>query len=116
MSEVQGFDGINKQLQAKIAELRMPAAVVVGFSVNYAIFVHENLTAHHPVGQAKFLETAARENEDRINKIVANALKKGLTLEQALLLGGLYLQREAQKLCPVDTGALKNSAYTRVDK
>ena|SRR3990167_5265998 len=29
-------------------------------SVGYAVYVHENLQAHHPVGQAKFLETAVK--------------------------------------------------------
>ena len=31
-------------------------AVVVGYTQSYAIYVHENLTAHHDVGQAKFLQ------------------------------------------------------------
>lgn len=30
--------------------------VTMGYTASYAIFVHENLTAHHPVGSAKFLE------------------------------------------------------------
>ncbi len=38
------------------------------------------------------------------------------SLEEALLKSGLFLQRESQKLVPVDTGALKNSAFTRVEK
>lgn len=32
-----------------------------GPGVDYAIPVHENLTAHHPVGQAKFLESVIVE-------------------------------------------------------
>lgn len=28
---------------------------------------------------------------------------------------GLFIQRESQKIVPVDTGALKNSAFTRAD-
>ena len=38
--------------------------VTLGFggpAVGYAIHVHENLTARHPVGQAKFLESALFE-------------------------------------------------------
>lgn len=114
MADVFGLGGVAQHLEKKIAELQRPASVQVGFTVNYAIYVHENLKAFHPVGQAKFLETAARENETKINKIIASALKKGASLDEALLLGGLYLQREAQKLCPVDTGALKASAFTRI--
>ena len=29
-------------------------------SVGYAVYVHENMEAHHPVGQAKFLESALK--------------------------------------------------------
>lgn len=32
-----------------------------GAASSYAIYVHENLRAAHPVGQAKFLETALNE-------------------------------------------------------
>ena len=34
---------------------------VGGPAAPYAIYVHENLTAHHPIGQAKFLESAIHE-------------------------------------------------------
>lgn len=39
-------------------------SVTVGFgsaAAHYAIYVHEDLTAHHDVGQAKFLESAINE-------------------------------------------------------
>jgi hypothetical protein len=39
--------------------------------------------------------------------------KKVKQLRFALLIAGLALQRESQQLVPVDTSALKNSAYTR---
>jgi hypothetical protein len=34
---------------------------VVRYTAPYAIYVHENLNAHHNVGQAKFLERAGKE-------------------------------------------------------
>lgn len=34
---------------------------VGGSDAPYAIYVHENLSANHPIGQAKFLETALLE-------------------------------------------------------
>jgi len=37
-------------------------------------------------------------------------------LEDGLHLAGLTLQAEAQRLCPVDTGALRASAFTRKSK
>ena len=34
---------------------------VGGVAAPYAVYVHENLSANHPVGQAKFLESAVLE-------------------------------------------------------
>jgi hypothetical protein len=89
--------------------------VVVGYSQGYALVVHENLNAFHRVGQAKYLEQPARERASEIGDIVREAMERGQTMERALLFGGLFLQRESQLLVPVDTGALKNSAFTRIE-
>jgi hypothetical protein len=86
--------------------------VVVGFTQNYAIHVHENLHSAHKVGQAKYLETAYKMILPEIKGIVKAILKVGGSLTKGLLIAGLRIQREAQKLTPVDTGALKASAYT----
>lgn len=106
-----------------VAKLRAKAAAVyksndvycdVGFTASYALYVHEDLNAYHKVGQAKFLEVPARELRGDLSNIIVSAITKGKTYGQALLLAGLRLQREAQKNCPVDTGALRNSAFTRI--
>ena len=44
--------------------------VVTGNTAAYAIYVHENLEATHTNGQAKFLESALRDNESQIVEIV----------------------------------------------
>lgn len=68
-----------------------------------------------PQGRAKrkFLEAPARYLKTELGSIVARGLKSGKSMLQSLLVAGLRLQREAQKLVPVDTGNLKNSAFTR---
>lgn len=38
----------------------------IGYTAEYAPFVHENLENQHPIGQAKFLEEALRINQQRI--------------------------------------------------
>lgn len=38
--------------------------------------------------------------------------RRGKAFARALLRGGLLIQRESQKIVPIDTGALKNSART----
>lgn len=46
-------------------DLVAPLHVVVGYQADYAIFVHENVEAHHPVGEAKFLEKSVNKNRKR---------------------------------------------------
>lgn len=50
-------------------------SVEIGYTANYAIYVHENLEARHTVGQAKFLESALRDNEAKIIDIVQQKAK-----------------------------------------
>jgi len=47
------------------------ADIVVSYKTDYAVFVHENLTARHKEGKrAKYLEEPARTHRSRIIKIV----------------------------------------------
>jgi len=43
---------------------------VGGPAAPYAIYVHENLMAHHPVGQAKFLESAINDAKPGLSERV----------------------------------------------
>lgn len=97
-------------------------SVIVGYTANYAMQVHENQKAQSNreardgVGQWKFLEQPFRELRKQLLKIITVASKAGVSTKQALLLAGLRLQRESQKLVPVNTGNLKGSAFTRHEK
>lgn len=117
--EILGLKKLMDQLtlREKAAASQQPK-VIVGYTAQYAIFVHENLEAHHrPPTQAKYLEQPARQmtNDGTLGDIVRQALASGRTMAQALLLAGLRLQRESQLLCPVLTGNLRNSAFTRLE-
>ena len=113
MAKVEGLKGIQTALRARAAAGRS-VSVSVGYTAAYALYVHENLEARHPVGQAKFLEQPARELSAELGRVAAEAVAAGVGLKDALLLAGLRLQRESQLLCPVDTGVLRNSAFTEV--
>lgn len=117
MAAVEGLERLVAKLRSRAAQARRDGhpSVAVSFSTNYALFVHENLEAYHPVGQAKYLEQPARQMAPELGRIIFDAVRKGAPLAQALLLAGLRLQREAQKLTPVDTGALRASASTRLE-
>ncbi len=105
--------------------------VHVGYTSAYSVYVHEAVAMKlkgkpRPTkgkywdpqgqGQAKFLEEPARTHAKRIGEIAGKAFENGASMSQSLLVAGLYLQRESQKLVPVDLGNLKNSAFTRLIK
>lgn len=47
----------------------------VGFNTNYAAAVHEKLNNKHAVGQAKFLETAMKEDTPKFGPFVADRVR-----------------------------------------
>ena len=116
MAKVMGVPKLVEQLRAKAAAARRDedVDVEVGYTASYAIYVHENLQAHHPHGQAKFLEAPLRALRGELMQLVLRARMQGRTMAQALLIAGLRLQRESQLLCPIDTGNLRASAFTRL--
>lgn len=119
MSAVLGVKKLISQLRDKAAKVKKDShgvSVVVGYTANYAIWVHENRNAYHKVGRAGFLLDVFREIIREIATTVSTALQQGKTMAQALLAGGLLLQRMSQKNVPVLTGNLKNSAFTRLEK
>lgn len=115
MAKVDGLNRLVQKLRAREREAaRASKTVVVGYTSNYAVYVHEDLEAHHPVGQAKYLEQPDRENANELAEVVRTAYQRTGDMERALLLGGLRLQRLSQELVPVDTGVLRASAFTEV--
>lgn len=115
MAKIEKVDSVIKFLEKKLKELtsEKPPSVIVGFQSAYAIYVHEDMNARHITGQAKFLEQPARALSKDLGSMIAEKTRSGMTLVNALLMAGLRLQREAQKLTPVDTGNLRNSAFTK---
>jgi len=52
--------------------------IIVGYTVIYAIYVHEDMNAKHSSGkEAKFLEKPFRENRKAIIKIVRTETRRG---------------------------------------
>jgi hypothetical protein len=64
----------NVRLQIKTTTKGASAKIV--FVAAYAIFVHENLTAHHEVGENKFLTKAVMRNLERIKVIFYEEVTK----------------------------------------
>lgn len=107
-----------KQLQIlldRMAKDAKPRDIEVGYTANYAIYVHEMVGANFqaPHAENKFLEKALRRIKPQVASLVESNLKRGATFGQSLYMVGLAVQRDSQKITPIDTGHLKGSAYTR---
>lgn len=141
--KIEGVAKLNQQLRERAAkwlgegqEIAKTGgkSVITGFTAAYALYVHENIEMRlkgqpRPKGRGfywdpqdvagpKFLEGPARElsNSGELSRILMAALRMGKSVMQGLLLCGLRIQRDAQQRVPVDTGALKSSAFTRLEE
>lgn len=117
--KVEGLERVVAVLRARAAAATRDSnvSVAVGYTASYALYVHENLEARHKPGkQAQYLVGPARALQHVIGGIVRTALAWGATLAQGLLLAGLRIQRESMMVVPVDTGALRASAFTELEK
>ena len=114
--EIQGI----KRLQGRLRRMKRHGkdangGANAGFTASYAAPVHENLDAHHPVGQAKFLEEPARTLTQEIGSAIGSTFAKTGSMTHSLVVGGLRLIRAAVLLAPVRTGHLKSSWFVRTD-
>ena len=134
-----------KRVQAKLLKLAAKAqkddriSVIVGYNAEYAVFVHENKemkwkglkrTGKNPKGfqrkgrywdpqgrgQSQFLIQPFREKERELAKVVEAGYRKTGSLILGLFLAGSHLQKLSEKLVPVDSGNLKTSAFTEIEK
>lgn len=51
------------------------AVAEIGTVADYAIYVHEDLEAYHPVGEAKFLENAMQAKKDEVINLIHRSAK-----------------------------------------
>ncbi len=118
MATIEGVGKVLAHLKrlARESAKKYSSSVTVGFTQHYALPVHEMTWWKHRVGQAKFLEQPFRQFKAELIKLIRRAVLNGATMDQALLIAGLRIQREAQLLTPVDTGALKASAFTTLTR
>jgi hypothetical protein len=113
MPKITGISEVKRALN-KLAKGFTGENVVVGFTQNYALFVHE-VPARHTTGKAGFLLDNARDLQQEMSQIVLDQVKKTGSIEKGLFLAGVRLQAAAEEDTPVDTGALKASAFTALE-
>lgn len=123
ISQIKGVDRVIMKLQQELQKkLDSPNKVsgrsaITGYTAAYAVPVHERPGKPDPETKRgpKYLEGPARENAKAIGITVRTAVQKGVSLEKSMVLGLLLLQRESQKVVPVDTGNLRGSAFTKFE-
>ena len=122
----------NLQRRAVKAAANDKASAITGYNSKVAIFVHENMEMKlkgqprrsgigvywGPNGRSKFLESPARllRSDGTLGRIVVQAIKKGATMAQACFMACLRIQRESQKIVPVEYGNLRGSAFSMIEK
>lgn len=106
-----GFDKVFALLEAESLKGQKSATASVVFPAPYAIYVHENLEAHHSVGQAKFLEVAARRHAGEARQRFLDILRSKRSLDYAVAEAAEIIRYQAVQLAPIDTGFLRESAY-----
>lgn len=112
--ELKGADRVIEKLQKLLPSGDLKPRVVVGYTADYAVTVHEDTQAVHPNGQAKFLEAPEREGRAEAARRVKEDLKAGATLSEALLTAGQDLLARSQPLAPVHTGFLRDSGFVEL--
>ena len=114
MATIQNIERLQHKLEKLVDRYRSEGtpSVVVGYTANYAIYVHERQARHSPGKQSKFLEQPAREMGAEIGDTIALAVKRGVKLLPALYMGGVKLQTASERIVPVDTGNLRGSSFT----
>ena len=118
MSARVKIDGVGRVLDrlrnARVDEATPGAAVE--YQAPYAVYVHENLTARHPNGQAKFLEQPARQMRAQLLAMVRRRVAKDRNLEAGVNEAAHALLDASQQLVPVLTGKLKRSGRVRTTR
>lgn len=115
--KIEGVTKVVNQLNKHKAKAKKDdkAAVRVGYTAEYAVYVHEINLNYRNNKKWKYLENPTRQlvNTGELGKIITTAYKNGASLQQSINLAALRIQRESQLAVPIDTGHLRGSAFTR---
>lgn len=113
--DLKGKEKLKQQLKQRSLKGKKQLTVRFGYAAQYAIYVHEDLNAFHPIGNAKFLEGPLRRYRAQMAKIIKEKLLQKRSLEDALTAALEYLREKSQDEVPIDTGFLHDSWFARVE-
>lgn len=112
--DVKGAEKLKEQLAARSLRGRKTLAVQFGYRAKYAVFVHEDPFAHHPVGKWRYLADPLRRGRGQMGKIMKRELLRKRSLESAVFAALEWLREASQDEVPIDTGFLHDSWFVRL--
>lgn len=112
--KVRGEAGAVRTLRSRSLRGRVRMAADVVYDAPYAIYVHEDLSVRHRVGQAKFLEEPARRLARQLQQVIREVLLDKHSLEMGIRRAAGILLEASRRLVPVDTGRLRDSGRVEV--
>ena len=112
--DVKGREKLTRQLQQRSLKGRKTLAVQFGFRAQYAVYVHEDPFAFHPIGKWRYLADPLRRGRGQMGKIAKAVLARKKSLEDATYAMLEWLREASQEEVPVDTGFLRESWFVRL--
>ncbi len=112
--DIRGKEKLLQQLQQRSLKGRKTLAVQAGYRAHYAVFVHEDPWAFHPIGKWRYLADPLRRGRGQMGKIMKAVLLQKRSLEAATWAALEWLREASGEEVPVSTGFLKNSWFVRL--
>lgn len=108
------YDRLRKRIERAQADRTHSAKVV--YTAPYAVYVHEDMERTYRNGKvSKFLESPARSMASMLRHDVADAVRRGIKMDQALLAAAHVLLAASRDIVPYDTGYLHDNSYAKLE-
>ena len=112
--KVSGVEGVIASLQGHSLKGKKVMTGTVVYDAPHSVYVHEDLEAFHPNGQAKYLEQPARELHSEMVETINRSVRAKNGLEEGVQRALGLLFDASQELVPVDTGELRDSGFIEI--
>lgn len=129
---VTGLGNVKAMLGRAARKYERFPNIRIGFDASYALYVNYNLEAkwkgkprkpsppHRgvywgPAGEPLFMDKtiSALKGKGVIAKIITQQMRSGQSLKQSSLAAALFVLKEMQLRCPVDSGHLQSSGFVK---
>lgn len=111
---MEGLEQVIKKLD-ELSKLQ-DCSVVIEFTGEKDVTLHEDLQTTHTNGQAKFLEQPFRAMKDQIFTVIVETHKKTNNPRSALIAAANIILSKARELYPAEEKIKRISGRVRVEK